>query len=239
MASVVDSFILDFRDDFKEFNLDQCLKDIEEFFGVNEEEQLAKKRRPSPPRYTTDEILEYPYKQIELFNAGNLNGLFKLIDQHFVVDCQIDTPFSSQSMVGRDVFKDMHVAILEDRPDTVYTVKYTKLVRNKVTEERFLIAKMEFHQTRASYQHDVLDKLDEVYRPEELNQLKADPTVEERQRYFVDRKIPYSASGYKWLRFKLNELNEICGVHISRKFLSVEEFNPSAAASAGASSAHN
>jgi hypothetical protein len=129
--------------------------------------------------------------------------------------------------------KDVYAAILEDCPDTVYTIKYSKLLRDKRTEEKFLAVKLHFRQTRCLYtkkdggRKKITDKLlgDNRDNPELLKTLKADLGVDECQRYLEERSRPYTAEGFEWHRYSLGiRRNEIKECSFTRKFVAVEPF---------------
>jgi hypothetical protein len=192
--------------------------------GTTVDFALHYSKKEKAGKHSDDQIAGFSYLVVEAFNSGDLKKVNELIDSFCTEDFTLRTPFSTTDFCGRHHYREIMAAILADRPDTVYTVKYSKLLREKTSHGRYLAVKVEFSQTRCGFTSDKLDKLDEIYRPEVLKALKADLTIEEKQRTFVDHKIPYIAKGLKWFRYSVSDSNELFECSITRKFTMVEPF---------------
>ena len=181
-------------------------------------------------RFSNDDIIGVVHKLVTAFNCGNLERLNAIVNKYFNPRFLLRSTFSARSFTGRDHMKDVYAAILQDCPDTVYTIKYAKLLRDKRTEEKFLAVKLHFTQTRCLYTKDgkkITDKLlrDNRDNPELLKTLKADLGVDECQRYLEERSHPYTAEGFEWHRYSLGiRRNEIKECSFTRKFIAVEPF---------------
>ena len=180
----------------------------------------------SPRRFSDESIIDYARRVAAAFNIGDLDRLNSLIDEHMIEGFLIRTPFAPDPLVGRNHFKDICAAVMTDRPDTVYSVSYSKIVRDKKSRERYLAVKFEFVQTRCSFLTDKLDKMDEHYVS--MPELHPHDQLELKQREFVRSKTPYKAMGCKWLRYTLNDDNEMIECNFATKLTSVEAFDISA-----------
>jgi hypothetical protein len=172
--------------------------------------------------HTDQDIISFAIDLHKAFNCGNMDIVNSLIDQFCVPGFVFRTSFSDNDRIGRDNYKNLFSALLQDHPDRLHTMKYSKLVRDKQSQGRYLAVKVSYEGTKCTFARNELDLLLEQHRPDVLQAIGADESIALRMQRFERTRTPYTYSGVTWMRYALTDDNMLSEVMLTRKLTSCE-----------------
>jgi hypothetical protein len=191
---------------------------------VPQEESSVKKGESNRSHclHTDQDIISFAIDLHKAFNCGNMDIVNCLIDQFCVPGFVFRTSFSDNDRIGRDNYKSLFSALLQDHPDRLHTMKYSKLVRDKQSQGRYLAVKVSYEGTKCTFARNELDLLLEQHRPDVLQAIGADESIALRMQRFERTRTPYTYSGVTWMRYALTDDNMLSEVMLTRKLTSCE-----------------
>jgi hypothetical protein len=164
-----------------------------------------------------------------------------LIDEHCSDDFVFSTPGNADEVHGRYRYQEFFCSILEDLPDAVHRLEYSKVLRDRNCGAIHIVAKVNFAATRCAYMTSAIEKMFEGAEVAPPRPTHSDSGVggaaaavaESKDEFYADRqykrfsqsKTTYRALGSAYSRYTLNDHNEICRLMLRRKFNEVEEFS--------------